>query len=373
MKIGFDLHTVDGKFQGSRTHVIELFSRVARLCPELEFFALLNGVDRLLVDYPAFDLPNVRPVRLKHTGAVRRLVWELPRLQSRLRLDLLHSQYIIPIPSWSPAMVTIHDVLFESHPQYFIWSFRLRSRLMMRWAAYRAEHVFTVSNFSQREISRWYGLPPEKISVIPNGVDQRRFAPGPSGEEVLSAHGLKAGEYFLTVGRLEPRKNHLTLLRAYASLGKDAPPLIIIGQRDFGYREMISELANPEFVGRVVVFEDIRDDDLPAFYRNCLAFVYPSFAEGFGMPPLEAMASGAPVIVADNTALTEVVGDAGLLVDATDAPGLAQAMCTLWHDDVTRTRLKQAGLRRAHDFSWDTAAEQVAQCYRKLGNERKSA
>lgn len=370
MRVGFDLHTIDGKFQGSRTHVIELFSRVAGRCPDIEFYALLDGVDRLLVDYPAFDLPNVRRVRLAQTGAIRRLVWELPRLQRRLRLNLLHAQYIIPMPSPSRTMVTIHDVLFESHPQYFTWPFRLRSRLLMRWAAYRSEHVFTVSEFSRHEICRRYGLTQDRISVIPNGVDMRRFAPGAAGAELLARRGLASGGYFLTVGRLEPRKNHLTLLRAHARLGSGAPPLVIVGQRDFGYRDLIEELSRPEVRGRVKVFEDVTDDELPALYRHCLGFVYPSFAEGFGMPPLEAMASGVPVIVADNTALTEVVGDAGLRVGSTDVPALEQALRRLWHDGALRQRLAQAGLRHAQGYSWDIAAECVARAYRRLDTAR---
>ena len=370
MRIGFDLHVVDGMFQGSRTHVIELFSRVAKLCPEFEFIAMLDGVDRLKQDYPAFDLPNVQLERMKHTGSIRRLMWDLPRMQRKLALDLLHMQYIVPLPSFSPTVVTIHDVLFESHPEYFTRFFRLRSRLFMRLAALQAEHVFTVSEFSKREICERYSMQPADVTVTPNSADFSRFYPGLDGIDLVTKRGLKSGGYFLTVGRLEPRKNHSTLLKAYVALGPDVPTLVIVGQRDFGFEAMLAEVADSEARSRIVILEDVSDKELPALYRHCLAFAYPSLAEGFGMPPLEAMASGVPVIVANNTGLTEVVGTAGLLVPSTDVAALTHALRSLAADDNLRARLAVAGMQQAQVFSWDKAAKTVAHRYRLIQIKR---
>lgn len=364
MRVGFDLHVVDGLFQGSRTHVIELFSRVAKLCPEIEFFCLLDDTGAFLKNYPAFDLPNVRLERLPHTGAVRRLMWELPKMQRRLKLDLLHTQYIIPLPSLSKTMVTIHDVLFESHPQYFQPLFRLRSRILMRWAAFAAEHVFTVSEFSKHEISARYGVAPKRLTVTTNAADKTRFYPGTEGAELVKARGLEPGKFFLTVGRLEPRKNHVTLFKAYAALGADAPPLVVVGQKDFGFEAMFDVIRQAGLEQKVHFLENVGDKELPALYRHCLAFAYPSLAEGFGMPPLEAMASGVPVIAANNTALTEVVGSAGLLVESTDVAGLRDALAAVAGDETLRNSLAAKGLAQAEVFQWDEAASRVAMQYR---------
>lgn len=370
MRVGLDLHVVDGLFQGSRTHVIELFSRVAKLCPEYEFVALLDGVDSLKSNYPAFDLPNVQIEKLKHTGPIKRLMWELPKLQRSLKLDLLHLQYILPLPSLCPTMVTIHDVLFESHPEYFTKFFRLRSQIFMRLAALQAEHVFTVSEFSKQEICNRYGMKSSAVTVTPNSANFSKFYPGDDGAQLVQARGLEPKRYLLTVGRLEPRKNHVTLLKAYVKLGPSAPPLVIVGQRDFGFEEMLAAAADSEARGRIHVFENVGDQELPALYRNCLAFAYPSLAEGFGMPPLEAMASGVPVIAADNTGLTEVVGSAGLLVDSHDVEGLYNALRAVIQDSNLRANLIDKGIKQAKSFSWDSAALSVAQQYRTFAAKK---
>lgn len=371
MRVGVDLHVVDGMFQGSRTHVIELFSRVAVLCPEIEFVGLLDNVDDFKKNYPAFDLPNFHLVRMPHTCAIKRLMWQLPKLQRQLKLDLLHTQYIIPLPSLSRTMVTIHDVLFESHPEYFTWFFRIRSRIFMRLAAHQASHVFTVSNYSKREICKRYGVPEEKVSVIYNGAELERYCPGDAGVGYLNKRGLVSGKYFLTVGRLEPRKNHVTLLKAYAKLGPNAPKLVIVGQRDFGFNAIFDQIADTDLGSRVLVIEDVGDVELPALYRHAIGFVYPSMAEGFGMPPIEAMSSGVPVIVADNTALTEVVGDSGILVGSQDVNALASAMELLMNDVAVRERFAGLGLDNARKFSWNASAKVLAAQYQKVDEQLK--
>lgn len=239
----------------------------------------------------------------------------------------------------------------------------------MRWSAKRAAHVFTVSEYSKTELSRLYGVESEDVTVIHNAVDFGRFCPGVEGADVVKARGLVSNQYILSVGRLEPRKNHATLIKAYASLKFDDLPLVIVGQRDFRYGEIFSLIKSCGIEDRVVILEDVSDDELPVLYRHASLFVYPAFAEGFGMPPLEAMASGVPTISSDTTAIPEVVGEAGLLVSPFEVPELAASMRKVLIDQVLSEKMRRAGLERAKKFSWRASAERVRAQYMKHFND----
>lgn len=370
-RIGVDFHVFDGKFQGSRSHLLGIFGEVTRLCPEFQFVFLLEKTDEL-GGLPGFSGPNVERVRMPAAGALKRLALDLPALRRSLALDLIHTQYVMPLQPAKGNAVTIHDVLFEPYPEYFGRFFVWRSRLMMRWSARNADLLFTVSSYSRREISARYGVPAERIVVTNNAVDRASFFPGHAGEDLVRARGLESGGYLLTVGRIEPRKNHATLLKAYRALPGTPPPLVIVGQRDFGYGAFETEMASMPKDRRVVVLSDIGDGELPALYRHAQIFVYPSFAEGFGMPPLEALASGVPVITSASTAIPEVVSEAGLLVDPEDPLALQHALEQLLASATLRAELAQRGLERADQFTWKAAAENLAGAYReyfKLGSE----
>lgn len=236
----------------------------------------------------------------------------------------------------------------------------------MRLSARHANHVFTVSAFSKAEIARRYGVAEDRITVTPNAADPARFFPGNAGQELVIARGVTPGNYLLSVGRLEPRKNHAMLVRAYARLGLDTLPLVIVGQRDFGYDELFTEITRLNLASRVLLIENVDDRELPALYRNARLFVYPAFAEGFGMPPLEALASGVPVVSSNTTSIPEVVGDAGLLVNPDDEVALAAAMGKVLSDPALVARLVNEGLEQAVHFSWIESARRVRQQYLAL-------
>jgi len=365
-RIGVDFHVVDGKHQGSRTHLVELYRRVFRLLPAVDFLLFLDGTARLASFGPEFAAPNVRAVRMARRGPVARLAWQLPRLALRHRLDLLHVQYVAPPWGASRFAVTIHDVLFESHPRLFRPLFRLRSRALVRLAARRAAQVFTVSEFSRGEILARYGVPEARVCVIPNAVDPERFRPGNDGAGIVERRGLRPGGYLLTVGRIEPRKNVAGLLRAYARLPATAVPLVVAGACDFGYRDTLALASSLGIGARVRFIENVADEELPALYRHARLFVYPSYAEGFGLPPLEAMASGVPVISSTTTALPEVVGDAALGCDPADVASLAALMQRVLDDPRLAAELRAKGLARASLFGWESGARRVAAAYARL-------
>jgi glycosyltransferase involved in cell wall biosynthesis len=365
-RVGIDFHVVDGKFQGSRTHVIELFAQTIAQAPEIDFYLFLDQPQTLINIHPAFTLPHVHPVHMRASNPLVRLYSLLPKLCKHYALDIIHTQYILPWPVPCHRVVTVHDILFETHPQFFTKLFVLRSRLFIRWATRHAEHVFTVSRFCKQEIARLYQVPQERMTVIYNGADTARFKPGQDGLELVHARGLQSQGYILSVGRLEPRKNHQALVLAYAQLPQDAPPLVLVGQRDFHFAGVFEAITRHGLQERVKILENVGDAELPALYRHAQIFAYPAFAEGFGMPPLEAMASGTPVLSSNTTAIPEIVDQAGVLVDPHDVHQIAQALNQLLSSPEQRARLAHEGRARATTFSWVSPAQKVLAVYRQL-------
>jgi glycosyltransferase involved in cell wall biosynthesis len=357
------MHVVSGIYQGSRSHCLELFSRVIAATPECDFFVIAPEPQKL-ADFSAyFKRPNVTLVAIPEIAAPLRLVRLLPQVARQYRLDLLHTQYIAPPFLRCATVVTVHDILFESNPEYFEKLFVLRSRLLVRRSARKSVGVFTVSEFSRGQISETFSIGPDKIRVIPNGVDCGRFFPGSDGKDIVESLGLEAGQYFLTVGRLEPRKNYANLLRAWSRLAEPRPKLVIVGQRHFGYSECLDLVRELELNRDVISLECVSDEQLPSVYRNAKAFVYCSWAEGFGMPVIEAMASGVPVISSATTALLEVCDGAALPIAPADIDEISRAVREIDRNDDLRRKLAIRGLSRAADFSWEKSADIVRNFY----------
>jgi glycosyltransferase involved in cell wall biosynthesis len=310
-----------------------------------------------------FSSANVTMVKMRPAPAAIRLLWQLPHLARGHRMDLLHTQYIAPPFSPCATAVTVHDILFESHPEYFDRWFVLRSRVLVRHSVRASVGVFTVSGFSKRQISETYGVSMDKVLVAPNGVDRGRFFAGSEGREVVARLGLEPGAYFLTVGRLEPRKNHANLLRAWAGLEKPRPKLVIVGSRHFGYSETFDLIRTLQLEGDVAVLENASDEKLPSIFRNAKAFVYCSWAEGFGLPVLEAMASGVAVISSATTALSEVCGNAAVLVNPESVGKIRDAVRELDQRSDVRRDMALRGLSRVANFNWDCSAGIVRGAY----------
>jgi glycosyltransferase involved in cell wall biosynthesis len=362
-RVGIDMHVVDGFFQGSRTHVLQLFSRVIEISPEIDFYLFLDRPDALHDYSSRFSLPNVHLIRMPTTNPFIRLCIQFPLLRKKYALDLLHMQNILPLPGFSPCMVTIHDVLFEAFPQFFPIFFRVRSKILMKLAAMQSKHVFTVSEYSKSEIVNRYAVNPDKVTVMYNGVDTAKFFPGNEGKPAIESIGLTSGGYILTTGRLDVRKNHINLLKAYAKLREDAPMLVIVGQRDYKYAQIYETIDSLKLNQRVKILENVDDSLLPALYRHAKFFVYTSWAEGFGMPLVEAMASGIPVICSDTTSLPEIAGNCGILIHPGNIEEISTAMAGLLLDNEAGQKLKLPGLERCKSFQWDVSAQKVHGIY----------
>lgn len=339
----------------------------------MDFVFFLENTASLRASHPEFSAPNVELVPMPHRPALWRLAAQLPWLRRKHRIDLLHVQYRLPFFRFGDFAVTIHDVLFETYPQFFPASFVWQSKLTFRHAARNAQLLFSVSEFSKQDIARLYGIEPCRIQVTYNGVDTQRFHPTSQPDPRLDSMGLPHRGYLLTVGRLEPRKNHETLIQAYAQLPLNAPPLVIVGQRDFSYQPIFQRIQACGLEKRVRLLENVGDDVLPVLMRHARLFVYPAFAEGFGMPVAEAMASGVPVITSNTTSLPEVAGKAALYANPNDPAELARMIQRALFDGSLRQDMAAKGVERASTFSWPSSAKVLINAFRQRNYEEQGA
>jgi len=365
MRIGIDAHHVNGKPQGSRTYLLELIKALSR--------ALLSSDELVVYSFRPEETSALLPAEgIEHRrvfpGSARvRLPFVAPALALRDRLSVLHSQYVAPPFSFVPDVVTIHDILFETHPELFEGAFSARSVGLIRRTARRAAVVLTVSEFSRRAIVERYRLPPEKVLVTPNGVDREVFRPlGTEPAGIRERYRLE-GPFILFVGRIEPRKNLPRLIRAFSRARErlgGGLRLAVAGPEDFRSREVFQE-AERQAEASVVFLGAVPDADLPALYNLAEAVTYPSLAEGFGIPVLEAMACGTPVLASPRGALPEVGGDADLWVEPEDETALAEGIERIVTDTDLRARLRAAGPSRAERFDWSETARGTLEAYRR--------
>ena len=357
LRIGVDFHEWDGIFQGSRNHVLGIYRHAIRQAPDVDFFFFLESTETLRDAHEEFRRQNVRLIHMPRRHGLIRLGLQLPWLRFFHGIDILHTQYRLPFIKTGRSVCTIHDILFETYPEFFPAGFVKEAKLTYRMAVRQADLIFTVSEFSKQEIRRIYHVPEAKIRVAYNGVDQARFFPGRDGMECVQSLGLTPGHYILIVGRLEPRKNHLTLIKAWTLLGASAPPLVIVGQEDPSFpdvREAIDAMAD---IHKVIRFKQMGDDVLPDVMRHAAAFVYPAFAEGFGMPVAEAMASGVSVVTSNSTSLKEVAGDGAILFDPTDEHDLYRALKSALDMSIQeRQALVDRALKQVARFNWNQSA-----------------
>ena len=269
-----------------------------------------------------------------------------------------------------PTILTIHDLIFRIMPEHHKPLNRWYLNLTLPLYSRRANHIIVVSESTRRDVINAYGVHEDKISVIPEAAAPR-FAPQSAKaiEAVRQRYQLPE-KFLLYVGTIEPRKNLLRLLKVWEKLYKAsaAPPLVIVGSRGWLSEDFFAALEKSPVRNGALLTGYVRDEDLPALYAAATAFIFPSLYEGFGLPPLEAMACGTPVICSNSSSLPEVVGDAALLCDPTDELALADALIRIVSDTDLQNMLRERGLKQAAKFSWErTAKETLAVYNRALG------
>jgi alpha-1,3-rhamnosyl/mannosyltransferase len=327
--------------------------------------ALLARDDVELHDlWPGRRRPNGLAGRIALQAAVQGLWYPLavPRAARRARVDLVHHpRYgVSPEPGLRvPIVVTMHDVLVLSAPELFSAPIRMNFRALAGPLARRAAVVLTGSQASARDIHEHLRVPEERIRVTPYGVEPR-FRPAPAGDALRARLGIDR-PYVACVGTLEPRKNLVTALRAFARLREDVALVVVGGQ---GWRNAAFEEELRRVRGTVVLTGFLSDEELVGVLAGARCFLYPSLHEGYGFPPLEAMACGTPVVTSATSSLPEVVGDAGLLVDPRDEAAVADAVERVVRDDALHDALRASGLARAASYTWARCAAATVAAYR---------
>jgi glycosyltransferase involved in cell wall biosynthesis len=314
---------------GEETYVLNLLRRLPEVAPDLELAAVTR--------HPELVPSGVRALPLPARSQELRMAWSLPRLLRRERPALAHFQHALPLRYGGRSVVTLHDLHFERDDSEMGVLDRLTFKAVVPRAAKRADHVLVVSERTKRDAIELYGLEPERITVTPHGVDPA-FAPG---------DGTHDG-YALFVGAVQPRKDPLAALAA--ARAADLPLVVAGPEKDAA---LVRELR----AGGADVRGYVSQPELAQLYRRAAALVLPSRYEGFGLPVLEAMASGTPVVLSADAALREVAGDAGIYGDL--ANGLRRAV-------AERERFATAGLERARLFAWEETARRTADVYREV-------
>jgi glycosyltransferase involved in cell wall biosynthesis len=294
----------------------------------------------------------------------------LPRAAARARVDLIHAPaYTAPFWSGVPVVVTIHDVSYARHPEWYPYRRDWVRRAFYRRSARAASHVITDSTFSAGEITAAYRIPASRITVAPLGVDAS-FAHADRGAAMELPPGVNE-PYLLHVGDMHERRNLAVLvdalLAARRHFGAVAGLSLVLAGVDRGVGDGLCAIAAEAGESEaVVVLGQVSEERLQSLYRGATALVYPSLYEGFGLPVLEAMAAGTPVIASRAASIPEVLGDAGILLDPLDADAWALAIVKVANDEHVRERMRQAGRVRAATFTWERTARATLGVYRRV-------
>jgi glycosyltransferase involved in cell wall biosynthesis len=317
--------------------------------------------------------PHIRFVtsRLNTGEPKRRILYEqtaLPLL-SRGRVDLLHAPVnVVPLLTPVPTVVTIHDLSFMVLPDRFLPAKRRYLETFTRLTVRKARHVIADSENTRQDVMRLLRVPPERVSAVPLGVSDHFQPPDPAAIEEFRTRRDLPEHYLLYLGTLEPRKNLVTLVRAYTRLREQGLdwPLVLAGGKGWLYEDIFRAVEEWNLGEHVRFPGYVSYEEQPLWYGGATIFVYPSTYEGFGLPVLEAMACGTPVVTSTAGSLPEAAGEAGLLVDCRDEEQLATAMARLAGDASLRGDLRRLGLARAAGFSWTRTAEETVNVYKQV-------
>jgi glycosyltransferase involved in cell wall biosynthesis len=362
VKVAIDAHMVGERETGNETYVVNLLRGLAELPGDDRFSVLTPHPDRLrgIVSLPArFEVMRVWPAT-----SVLRIPFATPIAVRRARVDLLHMTYITPPRAGCPTVVTVHDLSFLEYPRAFSWRVRTLLRTLVPGSIARAARVITDAEFTKQDIVRRYGVAPEKI-IVTHLAPAPGFSRLPKPLDAPLPPGVSE-PYVLAVGNLEPRKNLVRLLEAFAVVVTErrfAGSLVLVGQAAMG-SATLRRLARLRGIESRVIFAGfVTQPELNALYNRAAVFVYPSLYEGFGLPAIEAMACGCPVVASNVSALPETTGGAAMLVDPLSTAAIADAISAVLERPELARQLRERGLRQAASYSWAATAARTLGVY----------
>lgn len=374
MRIGIDAHILGKGKGGVETALLGIVTALAEIDRENDYFIYVGRSH----PFQKTPLPaNFHLRRLPFTNPLIERPFVIPFYYRKDRLDLIHLQRIAPPWGCRNCVLHVHDILYETHPQFFSPVKRRLFNVLSRASVSRASHVVTVTESARRDIQRVYDVAAERITVISNGVDESLFRGGLDSQSIETAKARfgVSGPYVLLLGMLERHKNTHVAIEAFERFAEAQPDysLVIVGQARSetrkGYAaELFQTVSRMKSRERIVFTGYVSDADRLSLLNGAATLVFPGAAEGFGLPPLEAMACGVPVVMAESDVAREVCGDAAMMTPAGNAGAVALAMLRLTTDAALRTNLIARGLHRAATFRWQSVAARLLQVYVNVGS-----
>ncbi|MCM8772721.1 MAG: glycosyltransferase family 4 protein [Candidatus Omnitrophica bacterium] len=372
-KIGIDAHAIGLKQGGNETYIKELIKEFTQIDnTEFEFFIFLTEG----INIPDFlrNKKNFSIIKVSINPFLRFFI-NIPISTHLKKLNLLHTQYILPFFTYCPGLITVHDVSFLRYPELFPKNLYFKLKLLLPYNLKKAKKIITDSQFSKEEILKFYRIEEKKIEVIYCGVSEifRKIC-NDKKEEILNKYGIRSS-YILTVSNLQPRKNLKRLIKAYTSIlkkKKDFPyNLVIVGKKSWLFSEIFEEIRNSNFSKKIILTGYVPENELVYLYNYAEIFVYPSLYEGFGLPVLESMACGTPVITSNRTSLPEIAGDAALFVDPENENEIEKAIIEIIENKKLKEELIKKGNERIKLFSWKETAKKTIETYKSILQNEK--
>jgi len=362
LRIFVDAHCFDGEYQGSRTFIKEIYSALSHK-PDIILFLAACNIENLKRNFSGSG--NVRFIKYKSHSPYMRLLYDIPFLIKKHRIEFAHFQYIAPLIKNCKQIITIHDVLFNDYPDEFPAIYKLTRRYLFQKSAKHADILTTVSDYSKAAIRKHFPGS-RNIHVIPNGVDAKFFEAYDKQEAkdfIYRTYGLN--KFILFVSRIEPRKNHVLVLKSYLELKlyEKGYHLALVGYTKIPVPELTRMLnaLKPEIRKFIFLHEAIDDNALLQLYRAADLFVYPSKAEGFGLPPVEAAAARIPVICSNSTAMAEFSFFGENHIDPTDDESFKERLKNMVERNLSEEELNNRSQQVYEKYSWECSAEKLYQ------------